>query len=1762
MFTHAKKRRALNRAFAFVLSLALMLSGLGMVRVQAAAVSDETANVTSETVSEGNEQTTSGDNKYVLDVTTDLTAMAAGAKADGDTEKAGTEDYFTAIYSATSKVDGSNKSFDDGYAATQRFNMGGKTAIGDTTKNAVMFETDGAATVKVWWVAGGDGREMEIFNSDGTSNSVTAVGATKNSLYISEFALDAAGKYYLGSSVGSNYIFKVEVTVVAPKEYILDATTDLTAMAAGTKADGDTEKAGTEDYFTVIYSASSKVDGSNKSFDDGYAATQRFNMGGKTAIGDTTKNAIMFETGGAATVKVWWVAGGDGREMEIFNSDGTSNSKTAVGATKNGLYISEFTLDAAGKYYLGSSVGSNYIFKVQVTTGGSASKPPRADWSTVAAPELVSAVAGSSEGTIDVTVKANVGHDGGDEVVITMSDEEGNEIASLKSIAEKDGEHIKSFVPDKSGTYTFTATLSREGEESKVAEIPVTYDFVLPLETPNVTGANNLGGGKVNVMWTAVPEAEEYVLSAEGTNISTTTTELSAQLEGLTVGETYTLNVVAVRGEDESAPGTLQCKVVDEVQRLWNYSVFGESINTTDNFATGSVYEDNLTLTSKNGKGKIRNNSTDGLGFYYTVVDPETENFTISADFELATWKPNSNQQGFGIMAADTVGVSGDASVFWTNSYMAIASKVEYNWDATAKKVVASGGDLYSMKMGVGSLVRTGVTSEDVTKLASGAISMPANFKTETKPLELSAPSQSLPAGTYNIAGNCSTATGATDIKSVTKFHMELTRNNTGYIVSYTDENGDTMSELYYHADDCDELCRIDADNIYVGFFTSRDASVKISNVEFTTINPADDAPAQERPVDKVTPSYEIESATTVNNSDYEFVFLGNADGKITITGPAGKVVENADVTANVKYKTNISLSEGANAYKVTFTPNADYKPSEYEVMESYEAVQMDHVVTYKVNNGGIIYVAPDAPDNGDGTKEDPMSIQNAMKYAAPGQAIFVMEGTYTLNDGIIVDRGINGTEKAMIYLVADPEANTRPVFDFNKNGSGIVIGGDYWYLQGFDVTNTANGKKGLQISGDNCIVDQVNTYRNGNTGIQISRLKTSDTFEDWPSNNLILNCTSYLNADVGYNDADGFAAKLTVGEGNVFDGCIAAYNADDGWDLYAKVETGSIGKVTVKNSIAFRNGVDIDADGKEIGAGNGNGFKLGGESLAGGHVLENSIAFENAMKGIDSNSCPDIKVYNCTSFNNGNLFCTESPNANVALYTNNAANTAFYAQGIISYQTDGKTFAENIKPKGTQNQADIYGDTNYYWNGSVSTNTSGTQVADNWFVSLDTEEAIRGNEGRIFRNADGTINMNGYLELTENAPADAGARMTGTPSLDITEVDFDDTIPNNRPGTEPDPEPVPEPEPQPNPDTTIAVSYRTHIQSYGWEGREDDITTWKKDGAISGTSGKSKRLEGINIAVNPKTADDALDLGIQYTTHCQSYGWLPWSANGEMNGTEGEAKRMEAIKIQLTGKHADLYDVYYRVHAQTYGWLGWAKNGAPAGTAGYAKRLEAIQIVVVKKGESIDQKMGNITSANPEAFVAKKGDSPILNYPATSNTNPVVPGADSVNVAYKTHVQTYGWQTWKYNGQLSGTTGKSKRLEAINIELKNKDCSGDIVYTTHVQTYGWQGSETDQTKWYKNGQMAGTSGKAKRLEAIRINLTGEMAEKYDIYYRVHAQSYGWLGWAKNGAPAGTAGYAKRLEGIQIVLVPKGGAAPGNYQGIVSTDSRTYVEKK
>lgn len=983
------------------------------------------------------------------------------------------------------------------------------------------------------------------------------------------------------------------------------------------------------------------------------------------------------------------------------------------------------------------------------------------DWSEIKDPVLGTPSAKGD--TISVPYTAQVGGLGAEALEVTMYDADGKTVEKQSITAEGESGEAE-FKPTASGTYSFKAELIRSEESSKISNTTTAVEFVLPMATPKGLNAENKGHGNVKLTWQAVAEAESYKVSVDGTVVEEGVTALAQTIKGLTVGQEYAFQVSAVRGEDISTPAEVKLTITEDAVKTWNFAAFGQGVDnkTANNGYSGSLDTGDLKIWEKNSKGKLVAASTDGLAFYYTTIDPATENFTLSADITVDEWTYTNGQEGFGLMAADRVGENGDSSAFWNNSYMLSATKVEYLWDATEGKV-SDAGDKYTMKLGIGSQEKIGVTPENMNDSPTDQ-----GFRSTMTTLETSAANSGNGAGTYNIVGKYTNSAEAvkdiTDLNVQTTFHMTLQRNNTGYFLSYTNvETGETVTNKYYHGKDGDELTRLDAENIYVGFFASRTAIISVANAVLTTIDPAKDAPAESRPVTYVTPNYTIDSASVANSADYELVYYGNADGTLKITNSDNEtVLLDADVKANTKVYTHTTLKSGSNVFHVEFTPNADYRPSEYSLLSSYDTVTFDFTVNYNVKGRTVIYAAPEGRSTGSGTSSDPVDIYTAVKSVAPGQMIVLKGGTYALDKTVTIDRGVSGTTDARIYMIADPDSASRPVLNFQRKCAGMILAGDYWYFQGFDVTGSANSLKGIQVSGSHNTLDDIMAYRNGNTGIQISRYKSTDGRSDWPSYNLILNCTSYLNADAGYEDADGFAAKLTIGEGNVFDGCIAAYNADDGWDLFAKVETGAIGQVVIQNCVAFKNGYVLDENGQEVDAGNGNGFKMGGSSISGHHILRNSVSFGNKAKGIDSNSCPDIEAYSSTSYNNESF--------NVAFYTNDAKNTAFIAKGILSFKDSsnaaGQTVAEQFKPKGTQETSAYENAMNYYWRGENSTNSEGIAATAEWFQNMDMNSAIHGG---IRRNTDGTINMNGFLTLTAEAPEGVGARMTGTPSAVFT---------------------------------------------------------------------------------------------------------------------------------------------------------------------------------------------------------------------------------------------------------------------------------------------------------------------------------------------------------------------------------------------------------
>ncbi len=299
--------------------------------------------------------------------------------------------------------------------------------------------------------------------------------------------------------------------------------------------------------------------------------------------------------------------------------------------------------------------------------------------------------------------------------------------------------------------------------------------------------------------------------------------------------------------------------------------------------------------------------------------------------------------------------------------------------------------------------------------------------------------------------------------------------------------------------------------------------------------------------------------------------------------------------------------------------------------------------------NTSIYYVNYDG--NGDGlTKDNPISFERMSVNAKPGDTLLLEGGTYRYGYKLgLYNNGENGK-----YITIKPQSeDDRVIFDFaeqpfNSNYRGIQVYGDFWHFKNIEICNA--GDNGMYISGDYNIVEECLFYNNSDTGLQLGRTSSEDSsIEDWPSYNLIKNCTSFANFDeptYGEN-ADGFAAKLTVGYGNVFDGCIAFRNSDDGWDMYAKQDSGCIGTVALYNCVSFENGYlpytieRKDAEGNTYRSydtlnGDGIGFKLGGSTMEGDVIVENCLSFNNKLHGFGDNSNPGfLYLKNCTAFNN-----------------------------------------------------------------------------------------------------------------------------------------------------------------------------------------------------------------------------------------------------------------------------------------------------------------------------------------------------------------------------------------------------------------------------------------------------------------------------------------------------------------------------------------------
>lgn len=690
---------------------------------------------------------------------------------------------------------------------------------------------------------------------------------------------------------------------------------------------------------------------------------------------------------------------------------------------------------------------------------------------------------------------------------------------------------------------------------------------------------------------------------------------------------TYSIEVVPT---DSTLPTiNLDVTVKEKTDIVWKEISFGQSSSAKNNYIErleGGI----IKMVALDGGGKVTGDH-DGITFYYTEIDAKHDNFTLSADITVNEYAktPYDGQESFGIMARDAIGVANDSSVFASN-------------------IAAIGGFSGGTKEVVGTqlFVRTGVIAAD----GEGSQGIQKVMIDPVRPKK------------ENTADN---------------YRLTLAKTNSGILGQL---NNGTKHIIFEPS-----ILNVQDEKIYVGFYAGRLATIEVRNIDFSVTASGTDSPKVLPPAEAISPILEVLSLDKTSNIDYTLKVKSNVNGIVTIKQDKAVLSENKTVEAGKVLDLSTIIADNADTnFSIVFLPDDTQYVTDYNKTVQNFTVKMK---TYTKNED--IYVSPAGTTNGDGTKNNPLDLDTAIEFVTEGQKIIVLDGHYLRNSKLEIKKSNDGTAEALKYLIADPDTKGRPVIDFDKKSVGVVHSGNYWHVEGIDFTRSAGNEKGYTLGGSYNTIENIRTFENGDTGLQISRTDASEKDKSkWPSHNLILNSVSFDNRDPSENNADGFAAKLTSGEGNIFRGTVAYNNIDDGWDLYTKVGTGAIGAVLIEDSIAFNNG--RLSNGYE-GNGDGNGFKLGGEGIHVPHMIKNSIAFGNSTYGFTSNSNPGVVSENNISVNNG---------TNLGFTTYTDIKTDFTINHFLS-----------IRNKGTEKDqypSELKSNQNYMFDGKKSTNKSG----------------------------------------------------------------------------------------------------------------------------------------------------------------------------------------------------------------------------------------------------------------------------------------------------------------------------------------------------------------------------------------------------------------------------------------------------------------------
>lgn len=404
----------------------------------------------------------------------------------------------------------------------------------------------------------------------------------------------------------------------------------------------------------------------------------------------------------------------------------------------------------------------------------------------------------------------------------------------------------------------------------------------------------------------------------------------------------------------------------------------------------------------------------------------------------------------------------------------------------------------------------------------------------------------------------------------------------------------------------------------------------------------------------KGTNKIRLTSLTSVGGPNYD---------KLTIVGAElGK--SEFELMTNVQGKGSILRNPDAPFYEegtvvtLTAVPNSAFEASfvgwsgdaSGTALTTTITINAKKTVTATFKSGvhASFYCAPKekgGDDNNAGTIDAPFyHLEKALALMEPGDTVFMRGGTYNYTQTIALDKRGSKAE----YLSIFAYENEQPVLDFYEvtgdrgSGRGFKMTGDYYYMKGLEICYAPDN--GIKVEGSHNIMELLRLHHNGDSGIQIGLAKNSPDGPDIVCHNLVKNCDSWRNFDwgTGYENADGFACKLSPGPGNRFVGCRAWENADDGWDFYMTHYP-----IYVDSCWTFGNGneqlIQIDSEWKArypnaptSWAGDGNGFKLGGDDWAAKHEVSNSIAFDGYVTGAcfsENNNADSLFIYNCVAW-------------------------------------------------------------------------------------------------------------------------------------------------------------------------------------------------------------------------------------------------------------------------------------------------------------------------------------------------------------------------------------------------------------------------------------------------------------------------------------------------------------------------------------------------